>query len=94
MDNNETNELFQKRWEKYKKLGMYKYALFLGTIYALTVLIAGLLWQFKQVNIPFSKIFSLIDQALIIKTISFFAFGLAFGIYHFRKSEKKYKNGL
>ena len=94
MDKNETNEIFQKRWEKYKRLGMYKYALFLGAIYALTVLIAGLLWQFKQENIPFSDILTLIDKAPVIKTISFFTFGLVFGIYHFRKSEKKYENGL
>jgi len=94
MENRETNELFQKRWQKYKKMGMYKYALFLAVIYALTVLLAGLLWQYREANIPFSEILTLIDNSLLIKTGTFFAFGLAFGIYHYKKSEKKYMDGL
>lgn len=66
----------------------------LALIYSLTVLSISLLWDYKDSELPFSEIFSFFNTDLAIKTGTFFVFGIVFGIYHFKKSEKKYQEGL
>ena len=91
---NDKDKLFKKRWDRFRKLGAYKYGLFLALMYSVTVVLVSLLWDFREADIPFSEITTLIDKDLIIKTVTFFAFGLIFGVYHYNKSEKKYKDGI
>ena len=94
MNNNETTELFKKRWEKYRKMGAYKYALFLASMYAATVLFVSVFWDYSQSELENPEILSFITKDVWIKTGTFFAVGLAFGFYHFKKSEKKYHDGI
>jgi hypothetical protein len=91
MEQNEKHNLFKKRWDRYRKMGAVKYGVFLGSLYALTLLLVSLLYDFNEGDLPFSEILTYIDGQLILKTTFFFVFGIAFGIYHFRKSETKYK---
>ena len=88
------HELFKKRWERSRKMGVYKYSLFLALIYSATVVFMSLLWDYKDSNLPFSEILTFFDKDLTIKTGTFFALGIIFGFYHFKKSEMKYEEGL
>ena len=94
MDSQEKHELFRQRWVKYQKFGIVRYALFLALLYSLTVFSISVLFDFSKAYISLSEIFSLVNNTLIIKTIVFFFFGIIFGKYHYKKSEKKYNNSI
>ncbi len=90
----EKQELFKKRWKPYQKMGAVGYGLFLGTLYAAVLFSVSLLYDYKQGHWAFAEIHNYIDGQLLIKTAVFFIFGLLFGIYHFRKSQRKFNKGL
>ena len=90
----EKNELFKKRWERYRKMGSLKYSLFLGSLYAFTIFIVSLLFDHNEGDLPFAEILTYVSVDLLVKTGTFFFFGILFGYYHFRKSERKYKEGI
>lgn len=90
----EKNELFKKRWERYRKMGSLKYSLFLASLYASTIFVVSLLFDYNEGDLPFQEIFTYINGDLLIKTGTFFVFGILFGYYHYRKSERKYKEGI
>ena len=94
MDPQEKHELFKQRWLKYQRYGMTKYALFLAILYSTTVFSISVLFDFTKSDVPFSEILSFVDNTLLLKTTVFFFFGLVFGIYHYKKSEKKYNNSI
>ena len=94
MEKSERQLLFKKRWERYRKMGAVKYGMFLGSLYAVTLFVISILYDYNEGDLPFSEISQYINGELLLKTGFFFVFGIAFGIYHFRKSERKYKDGL
>ncbi len=90
VDERERQELFAKRWEAYRKHGKVKYAIFLALLYSGTVFFVSVGWDFFHAELPFSEIGTFISNELLIKTVVFFVLGIVFGLYHFKKSEKKY----
>jgi hypothetical protein len=90
----ERQELFKKRWKRYQKMGPVGYGLFLGCLYAFVLFSISVLYDYNQGDLPFEEIATYINGELLIKTGVFFVFGLVFGIYHFRKSQRKFNNGL
>ena len=90
MDLQDKHELFKKRWLHYRKYGVVKYAIFLGLLYSFTVLFVGVLFNFIKTDDTLSDIVWLMDKELALKSIVFFFVGLVFGIYHYKKSEKKF----
>ena len=93
MEQNNKHDLFKKRWDRFRKMGAIKYGLFLGALYASTLFLVSILYDFNQGDLPFSKISTYINGELLIKTATFFVFGVIFGVYHYKKSERKYKEG-
>jgi hypothetical protein len=90
----EKQELFNKRWSRYQKMGPVGYGLFLGALYAGVLFSISLLYEHNEGDLPLAEITTYINGELLIKTGVFFVFGLLFGIYHFKKSQKKFNNGL
>jgi len=92
MDEKQAHLLFKKRWERFRKLGLIKYSLFLAILYSGTILFTSIIFDYIKGKQAISEIFTFIDQTLLIKTLVFFTLGLIFGIYHYKKSEKKYNS--
>ncbi|MBN2668935.1 MAG: hypothetical protein JXR60_06885 [Bacteroidales bacterium] len=86
------HELFKKRWERYQKMGAIKYGLFLGFLYAFVLFSVSLLFDFKNGDLPIDQILTYINTELLLKTGFFLVFGFLFGLYHFKKSQKKYQS--
>jgi len=92
MDLQEKHELFKKRWLPYRKYGLVKYSIFLGLLYSFTVLSVGVLFNFIKTDDTLSDLNWLADKTLLLKSIVFFFVGIVFGIYHYKKSERKFNS--
>ena len=92
MNLHDKHELFKKRWLPYQKHGIVKYSIFLGLLYAFTIILFAVLFKIINTDHNLSEIDWLADQTLILKTIVFFFVGIIFGIYHYKKSERKYNS--